>query len=156
MLDSYAYFAICFIIFFAIVYRPGKKAILNLLDNSIQEVKIDLDTVVNRKIQAEKELAELKEQMSFVEAKHAEMLENAKSEIQKTYENRCKDFDKTLEYSEINSKARMDQMRRDAMRELENAILVKSLNLVSDYFNNNQSSKIDLAIVSSFVKSRQR
>lgn len=156
MLDASAYFAICFMAFLIFTFRPIKNALSGFLDGSIEEIKLDLDTAANRRLVAEKEIKELKAQMSHVKAKHKEMLDNAKVEIQKSFENRCKDFDKTLEYLENNARARMNQMRESAIKELEEAFLMKSLHLVSDHFKHSKKSDLDLAIVSSFVKGRQR
>ena len=130
--------------------------LFKLLDHSIEEIKFGLEAAANTRICAEKDLEELQKQMKHVEAKHKELLVSSKTEIQKTVENRCKDFDKTLEYLENNARARMNQMHESAIKELEESFLKKSLRLVSDHFKHSKNSDWDLAIVSSFIKGRQR
>lgn len=154
MLDASAYLAICFVLFLFFAFRPIKNALCSFLDNSIEEIKLNLESTAKARSDAEKELVELKKQMTHVEAKHKEMIASAKIEMKKNFEKRCKDFDKTLEYLENNARARMNQMRDSAIKELEEEFLIKSLDLVSDHFKHNKES--DLAIISSFVKRRQR
>lgn len=156
MLDESAWLAICFFIFVGLAYRPGKNAILKFLDDRIAQIKLELDTANLTKDNATKELAELKANFLSMEKKHKDMVQTIEKEIEKNFEERCSKFKKSLEYMENSANEHIDQMRKNAVAEMEKELLGKILNLVSRYFQEQNSTALDIAVVSTNTQQRRQ
>lgn len=144
-MDAYFYYTICFLIFCVLFYKPIYKLLISFLDNKISEIKWDIESAINSKDEAYKELTELKNDMTFVEKKHKQMLDEAEEEIKKSYNQRKKEFEKFLSYLEKNNEQKILQMEAQAILHVKKKMLDESLSLVSKYCADQKN--FDLAII---------
>ncbi len=155
MLDERAWLAICFTIFVIVFYKPIKKAILSFLDNRILQIRNELGDARKAKEAANAKLQEIQERLNATEKKHREMITSAKLEIEKIFEERCKGFEKSLEYRRNAAEERISQMQKEALEAMEKEFLSRVASSVSSYFQSKNSADLDLAIISSIPQSRQ-
>ena len=97
IMDETAWFAVCFVIFVVLAFKPAKGAILGFLDGKIKEIRDALTEAQNAKVEAEKELKSLHQEVADADHRHKEMIERAKDEIDVFYKERCAMFKKTIE-----------------------------------------------------------
>lgn len=146
-MDVYTYYALCFLLFLFLFYRPIAKGMISFLDGKITEIKWEVESAIRSKEELEKQLAELKKDMPFVERKHKEMIESAKEEINREYKAKCKSLKSVLQFTEKASLQKIKQMEQNAVANVKSQILEKSLIIVSKYFADQKSSDLDLAII---------
>lgn len=147
IMDEAAYFAVCFIIFVLLAYRPAKSKIFGFLDSKIKDIARMLKESEQFKIKAESELKELEASIARADQKHSEMIAKAKEEIESLYEERCKAFHKSIEYRKQAVDANLKQTKIDAISSVEGAFLGLVVNAVENHMKKNASGKTDLKVL---------
>ena len=155
MLDEKAWLAICFIIFVIVGYRPIKRLLLGFLDERIKKIKWEIDSAALAQKNAQRDLKELREDLQLIEKHHEEKIRLAEIEIEKKFEERCAKFQKSLEYTQNAAKEQIELMQKDAVAAIEREFLDRVFNVVSGYFNEKNSTELDLALVSTNLRQRQ-
>ena len=147
IMDETAWFAVCFVVFILLAFKPAKGAILGFLDGKIKEIRDALAEAQNAKIEAEKELKSLHQEIADADHRHKEMLERAKNEIDALYKERCATFKKTMEYREEAAKASLEQVKIDAASAVEGAFLGLVVDAVAGHMQKNASGKMDVNLL---------
>ena len=137
-------------------YKPIKRSILGFLDDRIKKIKWEIDSASLAKQNAQKDLEELRKDLSLIEKHHEEMTRLSRISIEKKFEERCIKFQKSLEYTQNAAKEHIELMQKNAAKKIEKEFLDRVLNLVSSYFDKKNSAELDLAVVSTNSNLRER
>ena len=147
MMDATAWFAVCFVIFIVLAFKPAKNAIFGFLDGKIKAINDALQEAQIAKMEAERDLKLLHEEMASADHRHHEMVEKAKEEIEALYNERCAAFKKTIEYREKAAEVSLEQMKVDAASAVEGAFLELVVDAVAGHMKKNASGRMDMTIL---------
>ena len=147
MLDEAGWFAICFITFVVLFYRPIKKAILGFLDSRIKEISDELYVAKTARLNAEKEMQNLREVLSLADHQRKDMIKKAKQELETIFDNRCAEFQRSIEYRQKAAESSVSQMKIDSMKAVEREFLDMVIENVVAQVRAKSSTKLDLQIL---------
>lgn len=147
MIDESAWLAICFALFIIIAYKPIKNSILSFLDNKIHIIVDYISNAQNAKNEAEQEVAKLKLELENIDAECTEMLIKAQTEIKRQLEDRCKEFDKSLNYKLQAAEESMKQMQTEVLDYVEQGLIKLITHKIATILEQKGSTSLDIKIL---------
>lgn len=146
-MNEASWFALCFVVFVAVAYKPFKSLLLGFLDAKIKSISDSLFETQNAKALAEKEHKELMKELVEEEGNRKEMLENAKKELEEIYMERCAAFDKMMSYRKKAAEDSFKQMKMDAASSVESEFLNLVVKAVERNMKDKASGSLDATIL---------
>lgn len=114
----YIWYTIAFVTFAAIIYKLGKPAILAYLDKRIAEIREEIETAENLRVEAQEMLAQYQRKHKDAVKDAEKIIENAKvqaADIQKKAE---KDLEETITRREKQLNDRLERIKQNAKDEI--------------------------------------
>lgn len=117
-LDEYTWYTISFIAFAAICYKFGKPAILGYLDKRIAEIREEIETAENLRVEAQEMLAQYQRKHKDAVKDAEAIIENAKSQAKEIQKKAEKDLDETIARREKQLADRLERVKQNAKDEI--------------------------------------
>lgn len=121
MFDATFWVAISFIIFcLIIIYQKIPKLINNLLDNKINEIKLEINNAKNLKNESEQLLKKCKKKIEEVQMERNEILNSEKKETEIFIQDSENKFEQLILNKKKSLEQKLDQMKIKAIKDIQN------------------------------------
>lgn len=117
-LSTYTWYIISFTAFAAIVYKYGKPAILNYLDQRIAEIREEIETAENLRVEAQEMLAQYQRKHKDAVKDAEQILVQAKAQAKDIQKKAEADLDETIARREKQLDDRLERMKQNAKDEI--------------------------------------
>jgi F-type H+-transporting ATPase subunit b len=117
--DTHVWYALSFIVFVAIVWQFGKLPFLGMLDKRIAEIKNDIETAENLRVEAQEMLAQYQRKQRDASSEAEKIITNAKKSARQFQEKAEADLAETMNRREHQLTERLIRMEQQAMQEIQ-------------------------------------
>lgn len=118
MLDTNTWYIVSFLMFSAIIWKYGKPAILNYLDKRIEEIREEIRTAENLRVEAQEMLAQYQRKHKDAVKDAEEIISNAKQQAKDIQKKAESDLDETIKRREKQLEERLERMKQNAKEEI--------------------------------------
>ncbi len=139
-MDEAFWFAISFVIFVILTYRPVKKAILCLLDSEILRIKKELEASEKLRLEAEKRLRHLQTDLANVKSQREAILQDAKEAAQEVLEVNKRELELMIDRKERDALNSLEDIGRHAESDLRNALTQATKTIAEEYATTHKGS----------------
>jgi F-type H+-transporting ATPase subunit b len=105
-------------IFFAVVWKPGKRAIFGSLDSRTQRIREELDAAANLRQEAQEALATYQRQQQAAAAEAEQIISHAKAEAERIAAQSLRDLEEALQRRQLLAQERIAQEEAKALAEI--------------------------------------
>jgi F-type H+-transporting ATPase subunit b len=105
-------------IFFAVVWKPGKRAIFGSLDNRTQRIREELDAAANLRQEGQEALATYQRQQQAAAAEAEQIISHAKAEAERIAAQSLRDLEEALQRRQLLAQERIAQEEAKALAEI--------------------------------------
>lgn len=119
LLDTHVWYALSFIIFAAIVWQFGKPAFLGMLDKRILEIKKEIETAENLRVEAQEMLAQYQRRQRDAAGEADKIITNAKKSAKQFQKKAEADLAESMKRRENQLTERLVRMEQNAMQEIQ-------------------------------------
>jgi F-type H+-transporting ATPase subunit b len=116
--DTYTWMTLSFLMFAYIVYRYGGPAINGALDKRIAEIKTDIETAENLRVEAQEMLAQYQRKQRDAAVEADKILKDAQNAAKKIKANAEEELADVLARREKQLEERLNRMQQNAMDEI--------------------------------------
>lgn len=141
LLDSAIWLLVSFLIFCFILVKFGKAAFTALLDSRIEEIKKDLETSENLRVEAQELLAQYQRKHRDALKEAEQVVATAESHASEIRKNAEKDLQETIERREKQLKERIASMEADAISEIKKHAANLAVHAAEQIVINNMDKK---------------
>jgi F-type H+-transporting ATPase subunit b len=148
ILSENFWFAICFVIFLYLIYKPSKKILFKLLDAKIENIKSSIIEAAELKKQAQQLLDMTQEEIKGLSAIKNKMLAQGEQEVEELIKKRTLEMDRQLNYKKSQIIDLIKAKQDEAAAAMKKEFAAQSIQLVEEYFkstNNEGLSDIEIA-----------
>ena len=146
--DETAWVAIAFLLFFVLVWKKGKKAVLFLLDERSLLIKKELNEAKSLKEEALEELRLALQNQKKVSDEAENLIKNAKETAKKIQEDANLKSLETIKRKEEQAKQKINNAQIEAINNIKNISAELSVKSAKVYIQNELDSKIQKALYS--------
>ena len=119
LLDAHTWVAVSFVVFFGILMKYGKGALLGMLDKRIQEIKDEIKNAEALRIEAQELLAQYQRKHRDAMQESKKIIDNAQKQAEKIREQAEADLSESMERREKQLKERLQRMEQSAINEIQ-------------------------------------
>lgn len=145
--DPNLWLAFSFIIFAAVVYKMGKKAIVNALDNRIANIKNEIETAKNLRDEAQKLLREYQEKQQAAQLESERIIEEAKKNAYTIKKAAEKELKETIKRKEKQLQERLTRIQQEAMNEIQAYAADLAIKTTREIISENMDAKSNQKLV---------
>ena len=146
--DETAWVAIAFLLFFVLVWKKGKKAILSLIDERSLLIEKELDEAKSLKEEALEELRLALQNQKNVSDEAENLIKNAKETAKKIQEEANLKSLEMIKRKEEQAKQKINNAQIEAINNIKNLSAELSVKSAKIYIQNELDSKIQKALYS--------
>ena len=146
--DETAWVAIAFLLFFVLVWKKGKKAILSLLDERSLLIEKELNEAKSLKEEALEELRLALQNQKNVSDEAENLIKNAKETAKKIQEEANLKSIEMIKRKEEQAKQKINNAQVEALNNIKNISAELSVKSAKVYIQNELDSKIQKALYS--------
>lgn len=117
-MDGYTWLIMSFVIFATIIYRFGVPAITKMLDKRIADIKNDIETAENLRIEAQEMLAQYQRKQRDAAIEAEKILSDAKDSARKIKAAAEQELMEVIARREKQLEERLNRMQQDAIEEI--------------------------------------
>ncbi len=117
--DTNVWYLFSFIAFIALVWKLGKDAILQKLDGRILEIKKEIETAENLRIEAQELLAQYQRKHRDAMKDAEQIIDDAKASAKESTKHAEAELAKTVERREKQLADRLERMQASAVQEIQ-------------------------------------
>lgn len=117
--DTHVWYALAFIIFAAIFWQYGVPAVIKLLDQRIAEIKKDIETAENLRVEAQEMLAQYQRKQRDASSEAEKIIADAKKSAKQYQEKAEADLSEMMRRREQQLENRLERMEQQAMQEIQ-------------------------------------
>ncbi len=117
--DATVWLLLSFIIFSVIVWRAGKQAFLNLLDNRIENIRSEIETAENLRVEAQELLAQYQRKHRDAVKDAEDIIANAQTHADEIRKKAEEELEEIMARREKQLKERLDRMEKSAATEIQ-------------------------------------
>ena len=147
-LDETAWVAIAFLLFFVLVWKKGKEAILSLLDERSSLIEKELNEAKSLKEEALEELRLALQNQKNVSDEAENLIKNAKETAKKIQEEANLKSLEMIKRKEEQAKQKINNAQIEAINNIKNISAELSVKSAKVYIQNELDSKIQKALYS--------
>lgn len=131
-LDAKVWYLVSFLMFFGILWRFGKPAFLNFVDQRIEAIREEIETAENLRVEAQSMLAQYqrKHKDAVKDAQH--IIDTAKQQAEQIQIQAEKDLDETIDRREKQLAERLERMEETAKEEIRQYAAALAMNTTSE------------------------
>ena len=156
MIDATFWVAISFIIFLGLLfYLKVPQKVKSLLDESIKNIKSQIDDAEKLKEDAKNIFSENEKKISKSKSEIKSMIDKANEEAEKNVLKTNEDFDNLMESRRKNAEERIRQLKNQAIKDIKNASVIIAVESVEKLIKNSlDKSKLDKIYTSSIEETK--
>lgn len=150
--DTYFWYLVSFTGFAAILWKYGKPALISYIDNRIEEIREEIATAENLRVEAQGMLAQYQRKHKDAVKDADQILETAKkqaAEIQKQAEI---DLDETIARREKQLAERLERMEENAKEEIRQYAATLAITATSEIIASKLDKKANEKLVDAAIK----
>lgn len=117
--DTNVWVLLSFLIFAFVMYKFGVGKFLGLLDSRIEEIKTEIDTAENLRVEAQELLAQYQRKQRDAETEAAQIVANAKEHAKKISDQAKAELEESMNRRETQLKDRLARMEAQAMQDIK-------------------------------------
>ncbi len=117
--DTSLWVGISVVLFAFVAYKMGGKAVVNGLDNQINEVKLEVETAERLRVEAQELLAQYERKQRDAEKEAQSIIDNAKNQAMQLQKAAEIDLETLIERREIQLKDRLKRLEENAISEVQ-------------------------------------
>lgn len=129
--------ALCFLLFIGLVFRPGKKALLNLIDGRVNKIVEDVDKLKKEHENLSDSVQELKQELKSVKQQRQEKLDHAKIEADAKHLQYIKELDHILKTKDKSIDRYINHMQDQAIKEIKKDFFHQMAQITKSYMADN-------------------
>ncbi len=142
MFDATFWVAISFVIFcLIIVYKKIPQVINNLLDNKINEIKLEIDNAKNLKNESEQLLKKYKKKIEDAHMEKNQILNSEKKETEIFIQESENKFEQLILNKKKSLEQKLDQMKVKAIKDMQNISNKIALEAVKKIISNSANDE---------------
>lgn len=151
--DTNVWVAMSFIVFFLGAMKIGRAKVLAALDTRIEDIKKEIETAENLRVEAQEVLAlyQRKQRDAAKEAKN--IVEDAKAQAEEIKKQADKDLKDLVKRREEQLTERLERMEELAKREISNYAADLAVKATQEIINEQMTSKANQNLVDESIKS---
>ena len=151
LLDTNIWYAVSFLAFAALVWKYGWPVLIAALDKRILEIREELKTAENMRIEAQEMLAQYQRKHKDAVNEAEQILETAKKQAKELQKKAESDLDETITRREKQLQERLERMKNSAKEEIReyaaNLAIAATQEIISDKLDKKANEKlVDQAI----------
>lgn len=150
--DTNVWVAISFAIFVLAVFKIVKVKFLGMLDTRIDEIKKEIQTAENLRIEAQELLALYQRKQRDAAKEADEIVETAKAHAAEIKKQADKDLKELMKRREAQLKERLARMEENARREISDYAADLAVKATYEIINDQMTAKSNQNIVDSSIK----
>ena len=153
LFDESFWVAVSFIIFLYFAYKPIKKAIINSLDNKINEIKEKLAQTEKIKVEAKSLLEEIQKEMENFEEYKQQIIDKAQVSTESLIEKRTKEMELALERKSNSAILLIENEKAKISEQLRGEFTDTVINIVRKYLVESKNNFVsDEEIIKQFIE----
>ena len=152
-LSTYTWYIISFTAFAAIVYKYGKPAILAYLDKRIAEIREEIETAENLRVEAQEMLAQYQRKHKDAVKDAEQILAQAKAQAKDIQKKAEADLDETIARREKQLNDRLERMKQNAKDEILDYASSLAIAATREIITEKLDKKANEKLVDSAIKS---
>ena len=117
--DAHTWVAISFVLFFGIVLKFGKGALISMLDKRIGEIKEEIKSAEALRIEAQELLAQYQRKHRDAMQESKKIIDNAQKQAEKIRELAESELAETMERREKQLQERLQRLEQSAINEIQ-------------------------------------
>ena len=155
-IDSAFWVAISFFIFLGIlIYFKIPQKVKNILDESILDIKKQINEAEKLKEEAKNILSEHEKKISNSKTEVKSMLDKANEDSERNIINKNQEFHNLMENRKKNAEEKIKQMKNQALKDIKNASVKIAIESVEKLIQNSMDkSKLDKIYLSSIEETK--
>ena len=130
--DTYIWMVFSFLLVLFIMWRFAKEPVIALLDKRIAEIKKELETAENLRVEAQEMLAQYQRKQRDAEKEAKAIIENAEKSAEKFRVKAEKDLKETMARREKQLEARLERMQIEAVQEIQSHAATLAIKAAED------------------------
>jgi F-type H+-transporting ATPase subunit b len=150
--DTAFWYLVSFLGFAAIIWKYGKPALMNYIDNRIEEIREEIATAENLRVEAQSMLAQYQRKHKDAVKDADQILATAKkqaAEIQKQAE---KELDETIARREKQLSERLERMEENAKEEIRQYAASLAITATGEIISKTLDKKANEKLVDAAIK----
>ncbi len=154
--DSHIWFTFSFLIFVAIIVKLGLPALNGMLDARINEIKKDLETSENLRVEAQEMLAQYQRKHRDAVQEAEKILSTAKENAKQIKESAEAELEATMRRRENQLTDRLERMEQNAINEIQSYAADLAMNAATQIIVEKLDKKTNAKLVEQSISNLQK
>lgn len=150
--DTNVWMVFSFAIFFLILVKAGKAAMINVVDKRIEDIKSELQSAENLHVEAQELLAQYQRKHTNAVKEADEIIANAETYAAKIRKQAKKELRENLDRREITLANRLERMKSAAINDIQRYAADLSIEATREIIIREFDQKADKALVDTSIK----
>ena len=152
LLDTNVWVTISFVLFLVFAIKAGKDKVLALLDDRIADIKKEIETAENLRVEAQELLALYQRKQRDAAKDAEEIVSNAKTHAEEIKKQAEKDLEALMARREEQLKERLERMEENAIREIRNYAADLALQATYEIVAEKMTAKTNEKLIDDSIK----
>lgn len=152
LLDSALWLLLSFLIFAVVVWRMGKSALLSILDNRIKEIREEIETAENLRVEAQELLAQYQRKHRDAVKDADQIIANAKKNADEIRTQAEKDLTENIERKEQQLRDRLSRAEQAAIQEIQNYAADLAIKATTEIITDKLDKKTSTSLLDTSIK----
>lgn len=154
--DSHIWFTLSFLIFVAIIVKVGLPALNKMLDARINEIKKDLETSENLRVEAQEMLAQYQRKHRDAVQEAEKILSTAKENARQIKESAEAELEATMRRREDQLADRLERMEQNAINEIQSYAADLAMNAATQIIVEKLDKKTNAKLVEQSISNLEK
>lgn len=133
MLDEKLIFTACFFLLLILVYRPAKRAILQVLDRKIANIDDDLKKVTSLRNEAESNMRTIEKQLKQILSERDGVIAQTLKNVEEIKSENIHELELMIKRKEEDTVNRIEAIKSDAIKEIRRHFTAQAQLLATKY-----------------------
>lgn len=156
LLDTHVWYALSFIVFAAIIWQFGKPALLALLDKRILEIKKEIETAENLRVEAQEMLAQYQRKQRDASSEAEKIIMTARKSAKQFQDKAEADLKEAMARREQQLAERLVRMEQNAIQEIQAYAAELAMKAANDIIVEKLDKKVNEKLVEQSIANIER
>ncbi len=149
---TYIWYLLSFISFFALVWHFARNAIVNMLDSRIEDIRKEIETAENLRVEAQELLAQYQRKHRDALKISDDIIHNAKNHAKAIQDEAAKELSETMLRREKQLADRLERMQQSAILEIQQYAADLSTKATAEIIAKELNQKAGQALIDQAIK----
>lgn len=150
--DTNVWVLLSFVLFVALVWKAGKKAVLSKLDARIESVRRDIETAESLRVEAQELLAQFQRKQREAAKEAESIVAHARLQAEEVRRTMEKDLDEAASRREQMLRDRLRRMEENAIADIRNYASELAVKATAEIIAANMDEKVNARLVDESIK----